>query len=269
MHDGGFKFRKFASSAASPFRRDFRVAAAVGLGLGLHIHHLPLGRENLSRSWDQLRQPYQRQHVHRDERNAVVLALFRHGFRPAQRLASARLAVFLQGALKLGHGPQELRVRLPDPRRVQPHADADVEDAGPDGVDFRDFGEDGVEVVDCLGGFDLDHDGGLLVHVFVDGFAGVAGEGGDAGDQAERRGGAGAVVFGAVFGGGDGVSRFGDGVDLWDDDRGAGIEGEADGRVVMTRSTGFLRQKGLAGERGGRTYRTQGVVRPSLMNCIS
>ena len=40
----------------------------------------------------------------------------------------------------------------------------------------------------------------------------------EAGDQTQGRGRAGAVVFGTVFGRGDGVPRFGDGVDLRDDD---------------------------------------------------
>lgn len=45
------------------------------------------------------------------------------------------------------------------------------------------------------------------------------------------------MIFGPVFGGGDGVLRFGDGVDLGDDDRGTGIEGEADGGMVVTWNT--------------------------------
>lgn len=67
----------------------------------------------------------------------------------------------------------------------------------------------------------------------MDGFGGIAGEGRDARDEAVGRGGAGAAVLDAVFGGGDGVLGFGDGVDLRDDDRGAGVKGEADGSVVV------------------------------------
>lgn len=45
----------------------------------------------------------------------------------------------------------------------------------PHGVGVRDVGEDGVEVVDALDGFDLDHDRRLAVHILVDGFGGIAG----------------------------------------------------------------------------------------------
>ena len=103
----------------------------------------------------------------------------------------------------------------------------------------------------------------------MDGFAGVAGEGAEAGDEAEGRSGAGAAVLGTVFGGGDDVPRFGDGVYLRDDDRGSGVESVADGRVVVTGNTEVLCQRQVAERQGRRSYRTQGMVRPSLMNCIS
>ena len=77
----------------------------------------------------------------------------------------------------------------------------------------------------------------------MDGFLGVAGDGAEAGDQAERGRGAGAAVFGTEFGGGDDVPRFGDGVYLWDDDRGSGVEGETNGRVVVAGNTDVLCQR--------------------------
>lgn len=223
------------------------VAVAVDLGrrgLQLDILHLPLGREHLPRDGDDVREAPQRQRVHSQETQAVVLGLFLLRGRRTHGQARTRLVVLLEDALELGHCVDELGFQGAGVgRRDQVHAHAEVEQARPDAVDFWAFGEDGVEVLDCLDGFDLDHDGGLAVQVLVDGFGGVAGEGGDAGDEAEGRRGAGAVVFATVFGGGDDVPRFGDGVHLWDDDRGSGVEGVADGRVVVTGNTGVHCQR--------------------------
>ena len=143
--------------------------------------------------------------------------------------------MFPQDVVKLGHHGHEFGFeRLARRGRgFEAHADAQVEHAGPDGVDLRDLGQDVVEVVDGLDGFDLDHDGGLAVDVLVDGGGWVGGDVGDAGDEAEGGRRARAVDGGAVFGGRDDVAGFGDGVDLRDDDGGAGVEGEADGGVVV------------------------------------
>lgn len=65
------------------------------------------------------------------------------------------------------------------------------------------------------------------------------------------------------------MPRFGDGIDLRDDDRGTGVEGEADCGVVVTWNTEVLCQRCMVERRGRRTYRTQGMVRPSDMNWIS
>ena len=147
--------------------------------------------------------------------------------------------MLLQDGVELGHGGYVLRFQGPVHwrGRLEAHARAEVEHARPDGVDVRDLGEDVVEVVDGLEGLDLDHDGGLAVDVFVDRLGRIGGDGGDAGDEAEGGRGAGAASFGAVFGGRDGVSGFGDGVDLRDDDGGSGVEGEADGCVVVAGDT--------------------------------
>lgn len=244
------------NKGSSLLLRILRDAVAVTVDLGrrdleLDVLHLPLGREHLPRDGDDVREAPQRQRIHCQETQAVILGLLLLRGRRAHGEARARLVVLLEDALELGHcvdefGFQGSRVG----RRDQIHAHAEVEQARPDAVDFRAFGEDGVEVVDCLDGFDLDHDGGLAVQVLVDGFGGVAGEGGDAGDEAEGRRGAGAVVFATVFGGGDDVPRFGDGVDLWDDDRGSGIEGVADGCVVVPGNTGVHCQRRVAERRG-------------------
>ena len=203
--------------------------------LQLILPHLFLSREDLPRDGDQLRLPKQRQHVPRHEIEAVVLTLLPHGLRVPQRLARARLVVFPQHVVEFLHRGHELGFeRAVGWRgRLEAHADAQVEHAGPDDVDLGDLGEDVVEVVDGLEGFDLDHDGGLAVDVFVQGGGGVAGDSRDAGDEAEGGHGAGAADAGAVFGRRDGVASFGDGVDLRDDDGGAGVEGEADGGVVV------------------------------------
>ena len=81
--------------------------------------------------------------------------------------------MFLEDAREFSGGLDELWFRAGE--SGQAHAHADVESAEPDDVNVRDGGEDGVEVVDCLEGFDLDHDGGLAVQVLLDGDAGVAG----------------------------------------------------------------------------------------------
>lgn len=251
-----------------------RDAVAVDLGrrgsLRLDVLHLPLGREHLPRDGDDVREASQGQRVHAQEAQAVVLGLLLLRGGRAHGEARARLVVLLEDALELGHGADEVGLQgARVGRRGEVHAHAEVEQARPDAVDLRALGEDGVEVVDGLDGLDLDHDGGLAVQVLVDGFGGVAGEGGDAGDEAEGGRGAGPPVFGTVFGGGDDVPRFGDRVDLRDDDRGAGVESVADGRVVVTGNTGIHRQRQVAERRGRRSYRTQGMVRPSLINCIS
>ncbi|KAL9122806.1 MAG: hypothetical protein Q9187_000635, partial [Circinaria calcarea] len=71
----------------------------------------------------------------------------------------------------------------------------------PDSVDVGDLGEDGVEVVNGFEGLDLDHDGGLLVEVLVDGFGSVEAGVCEAGDEAEGGSGAGAALLAAEFGG--------------------------------------------------------------------
>ena len=161
--------------------------------------------------------------------------MLHHDLPRPNRLPRARHVVFPQHAIKLIHRGHELGFeRLALRRRgLEAHADAQIEQARPDGVDLGDVGEDVVEVVNGLEGLDLDHDDGLAVEVLVDGEGRVGGDVGDAGDEAEGGRGARAAAFGAVFGGRDGVAGFGDGVDLRDDDGGAGVEGEADGGVVV------------------------------------
>ena len=184
--------------------------------IGRSIHHLLLRREHFLDRGQGVSLAHQPRHINRREINAVILAVFLHDLGRAQHHASARLAVFPEDAREFRGGFSELWLRTG--HIGQAHAHADVEGAEPDDVNVRDGGEDVVEVVDCLEGFDLDHDGGLAVQILLDGGAGVAGRVGDARDEAEGRGGAGAVVSGAEFGGGGGVLGFGDGVDLWDDD---------------------------------------------------
>ncbi len=100
------------------------------------------------------------------------------------------------------------------------------------------------KVVDCLDGFDLDHDGCLAVQVFVDGVVGIARVVREAGYKTEGRGGAGAAVLDTEFGGGNGVLSFGDGVHLWDNDRSTSVEGEADSGVIVSWNTGFVVREG-------------------------
>ena len=232
-------------------------------------YHFPLGGEHFLRERQRLEHLHQRRHVRLYETEAVVLAQLLHELGRSERRAAARHVVFPQGALEGFDDGQVLRFGPAVAGRLEVHAGADVEGAEPDGVDVADLGEDGVEVVDALDGFDLDHDGGLAVQVLVRGFLGVAGRRGEAGDEAEGRGGAGAAVLGAVLGGGDGVLRFRDGVHLWDDDRGAGVEGEADCGVVVTWDSDGLCQRHTIERKGPRTYRTKGMVRPSLMKMTS
>ena len=187
---------------------------AITVDLSLLTYHLPPRRKHLPRSRYPRRQPRQRQRVRRDEIETIILGHLPHDLGRPQRLTPARLVVLLQHGLELGQHRRVLGLHVGPAPRLEAHADADVERAEPDGVDVRDRGEDGVEVVDRLDGFDLDHDGGLAVEVLVQGRAVVAAQGRDAGDEAEGGHGAGAVVFGAEFGGGDDVEGFGDGVDL-------------------------------------------------------
>ncbi len=63
---------------------------------------------------------------------------------------------------------------------------------------------------------------------------GEGGRVGETGDVPEGRGGAGAVSFGAELGGREYVLGLLDCLDLGNDDAGAGVEGVADGCVVVS-----------------------------------
>ena len=102
----------------------------------------------------------------------------------------------------------------------------------------------------------------------MDGVVGIARAVCEARYESEGRGGAGAAVLNTEFGGGNGVLGFGDGIHLWDDDRSTSVEGEADSGVVVSWNTGFS-LLGMAEQRCRVTYRTQGMVRPSLIKDIS
>ena len=141
--------------------------------IGRRIHHHLLGREqflDFGQGVGHLHKPHD---IDRREINGIILAALLHDLGRAQHHASARLVVFLEDARELGGDFGELWFRAG--HGGQAHGHADVEGAEPDDVNVRDGGEDVVEVVDCLAGFDLDHDGGLTVQILVDGDAGVAG----------------------------------------------------------------------------------------------
>ena len=69
--------------------------------------------------------------------------------------------------------------------------------------------------------------------------AGVVAGVGDAGDEPEGGRGPRAAYAAAEFGGREHVLGFGDGFDLRDDNGGAGVEGEADGGVVVAGDAGW------------------------------
>lgn len=151
----------------------------------------------------------------------------------SQTHARVRHIVFLQRFIVQLHGLQEAGLGSGEP--VEPHADADVERAHPDGVDVvADGGQDGVEVADALFGFDLDDECGLLVCVFPDWEVGVGDFVAEAGEPAAGWSGTSALVVEAEFSGGDDVLGLFDCVDLGDDDGSSCVKSISDSGVIVT-----------------------------------
>ena len=174
----------------------------------------------------------QRKSISRSDHKSLSLA---HGgglLRRSDGDTRVRLVVLLEHGLVLLDGSEPLG--LDAAHALQAHGQTAVERAQPHGIDVRHLGEDGVEVVDALQRLDLDDDGGLVVGVLVHRHGLVDGLVHEAGEEPEGRRASTAVVLCAVLGRGHDVLCLLDRVDLRDDDAGAGIEGEADGGVIVT-----------------------------------
>lgn len=156
------------------------------------------------------------------------------------RKPSHGLVVLLHHGRVLCHGVQPFRVRAAKAAIArQIHRNAAVERTEPAGIDVRDRGQDGVEVVDALQGLDLERDGGFGGSGFREmSCPGSRGVSVRAWNEAEGWGGARASILGAVFGGADDVLGLLDRVDPRDYDGCAGVESIPDSGVVVAPGSG-------------------------------